>query len=329
MANDKRRRILAIAHHEYRAAVRSRILVVLLGILIVATAGSVIIASAEYASRLADYQAYLAAAEANGVTQIAPSPLAPLSLLRGAFEYIEIIGGVIAITLGYLTVSRERANRTLPLIMSRPVTSGELAAGSLLGALAVITTLVAATTAVAVVSVGLVGRDWINLAQGGKLLLAFIAAIIYMATFYGVGAYAAASSKNTANGLMVALGIWLVVVLILPQIGDTLDADNQVPGGLFAALGLGHDGEVAILSHFSAYETIRGSIEAASLAKHFERFAFAMTDVKERFRTLSLPDLFFQVRFSIGWLLIYAAALPIALTHSFRKQPTIPQGETR
>ena len=41
---------------------------------------------------------------------------------------------------------------------------------------------------------------------------------------------------------MVALGIWLVVVLILPQIGDTLDADNQLPGGLFAALGLGHDG---------------------------------------------------------------------------------------
>lgn len=328
MASDRRRRILTIARHEYRAAVRSRILVVLLGILIVATAGSVVIASAEYASRLADYEAYRAAAQASGLAQIAPSPLAPLSLLRGAFEYIEIIGGVIAITLGYLTVSRERANRTLPLILSRPVTSGELAAGNLLGALAVITTLVAATTAVAVVSVGLVGHDWLTLGQAGKLLLAFVAAILYMTTFYSLGAATAASSRVTTNGLMMALGIWLVVVLILPQIGDTLDADNQLPGGLFAALGLGHDGEVQILTHFTTYETIRGSIEAASFAKNFERFAFAMTDVKERFRSLSLPDLFFQVRFSVGWILIYAAALPMALTRSFRRQPSIPRGET-
>src|SRR3990172_11547124 len=81
------------------------------------------------------------------------SPLAPLSLLRGAMEHLEIMGAVIAIALGYLTVSRERANRTLPLIMSRPVSSGELATGSLLGALGVIATLVATPAAVGVLSV--------------------------------------------------------------------------------------------------------------------------------------------------------------------------------
>jgi ABC-type transport system involved in multi-copper enzyme maturation permease subunit len=327
MANSAPRRILAIAHHEYRAAVRSRILVVLLGILVAVTAGSVIIASAEYASRLADYQAYRDAAVAGGVTQIAPSPLAPLSLLRGAMEYLEIIGAVIAIALGYLTVSRERANRTLSLIMSRPVTSGELATGSLLGALAVIATLVATTAAVGVLSVGLVGHDWINGGQGLKLLLAYAASILYMGAFYCLGAIATAKSTVSTNGLMIALGVWLVVVLVLPQIGDTLDADNQIPGGLFAALGLGHNGEVQILTHFTTYETVRTSIEAASFAKHFERFAFAMTDVKERFRTLSLPDLFFQVRSSIIWILLYAAALPIIMRRSFRNQPSIPQGE--
>jgi ABC-2 type transport system permease protein len=328
MANSARHRILAIARHEYRAAARSRILVVLLGILIAVTAGSVIIASAEYASRLADYQAYVDAAVAGGVTQIAPSPLAPLSLLRGAMEYLEIIGAVIAIALGYLTVSRERTNRTLPLIMSRPVTAGELATGSLLGALGLIATLVATTAAVGVLSVGLVGHDWITAGQAVKLLLAYAAAILYIGAFYCLGAIATAKSKVSTNGLMVALGVWLVVVLVLPQIGDTLDADNQVPGGLFSALGLGHDGEVQILTHFTTYETIRTSIEAASFAKAFERFAFAMTDVKERFRGLSLGGLFFEVRSSIAWLVLYAAALPIAMRRSFRKQPSIPQGDT-
>ncbi len=319
-------RVLVIARHEYRAAVRSRILIVLLGILVVATAASVFIASAEYAGRLADYQAYRAAAEAGGVARIAPSPLAPLSLLRGAMEYLEIIGAVVAIALGYLSVSRERSNRTLPLLLSRPVTPTELAAGNLLGALGVIATLVAVTAVVAMLCVGFIGHDWLNGIQLFKLALAYVAAVAYMGVFYCVGAIAAAKSKVAITGLMIALGIWLVVVLVLPQIGDTLDADNQIPGGLFAALGLGHDGEVRILAHFTTYETIRTSIETASFAKHFERFAFAMTDVKERFRSLSLPDLFFQVRTDIAWILAYSIVLVIGLLRAFRKQPTVPQG---
>jgi ABC-type transport system involved in multi-copper enzyme maturation permease subunit len=327
--SDSTNRIMALADHEYRSAVRSKTLIVLLGILIAVTAVSVYIASVDYASQLADYEAYRTAAQASGLARIAPSPLAPLSLLRGAMEYLEIIGAVIAITLGYLTVSRERANRTLPLIRSRPVTSGELATGSLLGALRVIATLVAVTAIVGIVGVGTIGHDWINATQALELLLAYIAAIVYMSAFYCLGAIATARSRVAANGLMIALGIWLVVVLVLPQIGDTMDADNQIPGGLFKALGLGHDGEVQILTHFTTYERIRTWTEEASLAKHFERFAFAMTDVKERYRPFSLPWLLGQTRNDIGWLIAYFAALFAGLRRSFRRQPTIPQGGTQ
>ena len=119
----RRARVLAIAKHEYRAAVRSRILLVLIVLLIAVTAASVYIASAGYAATLAEYETYRAAAQAQGLNRIAPSPLAALSLLRGTLEYLEIIGAVIAISLGYLSVSRERVNRTLPLIRTRPVTA--------------------------------------------------------------------------------------------------------------------------------------------------------------------------------------------------------------
>lgn len=323
--NESRNRILTIARHEYRSAVRSRILLVLLSILVVVTAVSVLIASAEYASRLADYQAYVDAATTNGLARIAPSPLAPLSLLRGAIEYLEIIGAVISIALGYLAVSRERSNRTLPLIMSRPVASKELALGSLLGAVGVIATLVATTALVGLLSVGLVGHDWPNGIQALKLVLAYGASILYMAAFYCLGAIATSRSKVATNGLMLALGVWLVVVLVLPQIGDTLDADNQIPGGLFSALTLGHDGEVQILTHFKTYETIRTSIEAASFAKHFERFAFAMLDVKERFRTLSMPQLFNEVRSSIIWVFVYSIGFIAAMLRSFRTHQSSPK----
>ncbi len=327
--SDSTNRIIALAHHEYRSAVRSKILIVLLGILIAVTTVSVYIASVDYASKLADYQAYVDAAKTSGLSRIAPSPLASLSLLRGAFEYLEIIGAVIAIALGYLTVSRERANRTLPLIRSRPVTSGELATGSLLGAVGVITTLVGVSAVVGVVGVGVIGHDWINLSQALQLFLAYIASIVYMCAFYCLGAIATAKSRVAANGLMIALGIWLLVVLVLPQIGDTMDADNQIPGGLFKALGLGHNGEVQILTHFTTYERIRTWTEEASLAKHFERFSFAMSDVKERYRPFNLPWLLGQTRNDIGWLIAYAAVLYAGLRRTFKRQPTIPHGGTQ
>ncbi len=319
-------RIWTLAHHEYRAAVRSRVLLSLLAILVVTTTVSIYIAAVDYRSQLADYDAYVAAARSNGLQQIAPSPLQLLSLLRGAMEYVEIIGAVIGITLGYLTVSRERSSGTVPLVRTRSVTSGELAAGSALGALGIIATLIAVTAAVAVLGLGVIGNDWIDGPQALKLLLGFTAAIVYMLSFYCLGVIATSRARVAANGLMVALGIWLVVVLVTPQIGDTLDADNQVPGGLFAALGLGRSGEDHVLAHFSTYETVRTTIETTSLAKHFERFAFAMTDVKDKYRGFSLRHLLSIKHSEIEWMVLYIAALGFAFARSFRHQPSTPQG---
>jgi len=319
-------RVATLARHEYRAAVRSRVLLALLVIVVITTTASVYVAAVDYASQLADYRAYVAAANANGIQQVAPSPLQLLSLLRGAMEYLEIIGAIIGITLGYLSIARERSSGTLPLLASRPVSSTELAAGSALGALALITTLVAVTAAVAVLSLGIIGNDWVSGEQALKLGLAYVASIVYLGTFYCLGAILTARSRVAANGLMLALGIWLVVVLVLPQIGDTLDPDNQVPGGLFSALTLDKPQEDLVLSHFSTYETIRTNIETASLAKHYERFAFAMTDVKEKYRGLTLGQLLHVKRSDIEWMLLYAFALGVALVRSFRRQLVNPRG---
>lgn len=323
----RRRSVTTLARHEIRAAIRSRILVVLLGILVTVTTISVLIAAADYRSQVADYQNYVASATAGGVTKIAPSPLRPLSLLRSSVEYLEIIGAVIAITLGYLSVARERANRTFTLLRSRPVTAGEQALGSLLGAMAILATLVVVTMAVGVITTGLVGNDWINSGQAVKLLLATAAGVLYMTVFYCVGAAATAWSRNPAIGLMIALGIWLVVVMILPQLGDTLDADNQIPGGLFSALGLNRADETTILNHFHVYETTRIGIEEASFEKHYERFAFAMTDVLDKYKDFTLRQLLREKWHDIAWLLAYPTVALTALWASFRHQPTITTGD--
>ncbi len=319
-------RTLTLAKHEYRAALRSRIFLALLAILGVVTIASIYIASVTHRSQVADYQAYKAAAIASGLPRIAPSPLAPMSLLRGALEYLQIVGAVIAITLGFLSVSRERSNRTLALLRSRPVSAGELATGTLLGAVAIIATLVAATAAIGVACIGIIGNDWLSPPEYLQLLLAFLAAVIYMTGMYALGVFATARTKNATNGLFIALCVWLVIVLVFPQIGDTLDSDNQVPGGLFKALGLNRADETTVLTHFSIFETIRTRIEYVSFAQHFQRFAFAMADVKERYRPLGLGGLMARVWTDLAWVLAWPALLISAQRRALRKQPTISQG---
>jgi ABC-2 type transport system permease protein len=318
--------VFTLARHEFRSAVRSRVLGALLITLLAVTAVSILVGTFDYRTQLADYQAYRDAAVAAGITKVAPLPLAPLSLLRGAIEYLEIVGAVIAIALGYLSVARERGNRTLALIRSRPVSTGQLALGTALGAIGLISTLVVATGLMAVLALGVVGGDWIGAAEALKLAIVCIASIVYMTAFYCLGAMLAARSRVLANALVGALVVWLAVVLIIPQIGDTLDADNQVPGGLFASLNVDKAHEKAIIADFGTYERIRTDLEQVSLAKHYERFAFAGLDVKASYRGASVPTLIVHKLADLAWLVAAAALLGAGMWWSFRRQPALPRG---
>jgi ABC-type transport system involved in multi-copper enzyme maturation permease subunit len=320
-------RVRTLAHHELRAATRSRLLVVLASILVLVTVVSVYVGAVDYRSQIADYNAYLKAAAASGVTQLPPPPLRLLTLLRGAMEYLEIVGAVIGVALGYLSVTRERAGRTLALLRTRPVSTGELAAGNLLGAAAVLGILLATTAVAAVACLGIIGHGWVGAGQAVQLLLAYLAALIYLLTFYCLGVIATARSRVAANGLILALAVWLAVVLVLPQIGDTLDADNQVPGGLFAALGLDLSGETAVLRHFTLYENIRTGLEEISLTKHFERFAFAMTDIPNEYQGFSLGQLLAAKRNDIIWLVVGVLALSAGLLRSLGRQTVTTGGQ--
>jgi ABC-2 type transport system permease protein len=319
--------ILPHAGHDYRAAVRNRILAALLLTVLVVTTVSVLVAAFDYQTKIDDYERYKAAAAAAGVTNVAPLPLRPLQLLRSVVEYIEIVGAVIAIALGYLSVARERGNRTVWLLRSRPVSPGELTFGPALGAIGLIATLVIVTAVIAVVSIGIWGHDWITAEQLVKVALWCVASIVYMGAFYCLGAIMTARSRVLANGLVAALVVWLVVVLIIPQIGDTMDPDNQVPGGLFSALNLDKDHENRVLAKFTTYEAMRNDVESMSFAKHYERFSFAMLDVKDKYRGMSISQLARTTKGDIAWMLVASVALVAALRMTVGRSPVHLPGE--
>ena len=318
--NNRSGPVLTLAAHEYRSAVRSRVLGLLIISMVLVTAGSITIAAYDFQAQLADYKAYLDQAAASGVGAALPPQLFPLQLLRGVIEYVQIIGAVIAIGLGYLSVARERSGKTLQLISVRPVRTRDLFFGRLLGAGALIATIVAATAFISVLLIGLVGGHWLNAGELLRVAITFTAAVAYMLMFYALGFWLTARSKSLANGLVAALVVWLAVVLIIPQIGDTMDPDNQVPGGLFAALQVKKADEKQVLAHFKTYETVRNTLEATSLTKHFERGTFAVTGIKDKYNGKSLGFIAGDKRSDIAWFAFYGALMSALMWAGLKRE---------
>ncbi len=321
--------MMTLAGHDYRSAARNRVLAALLVTLLIVTTVSVLIAAFDYQTKLDAYREYRKAAEVAGIQNVAPLQIKPLQLMRPVVEYIEFVGGVIAIALGYLSVARERGNRTLWLLRTRPVSTGELTFGPALGALGLIATLVFSTAGIGVVSIGIWGHDWLNGEELLRLAIWCVASIVYMGIFYCLGAALTAISRVLANGLVAALVVWLVVVLIIPQIGDTMDPDNQLPGGLFKSLNLDKSHETRVLAKFSTYERLRNDLEETSFAKQYERFSFAILEikVKDKFRDTSIGYVIDATRRNIEWLALYAVVMAGFLYWTVRRSTAHPRGE--
>jgi ABC-2 type transport system permease protein len=112
---------------------RNRFLAVLVAFLVIAVTVSTIVAATAFRVSLADYEAYLEALRRSGssVTPAAPT-LFPLQLLRGGIEYVELIGALFAVVLGYGTVAKERQRGTAELLFSRPIGRYTVAGGKIL-----------------------------------------------------------------------------------------------------------------------------------------------------------------------------------------------------
>jgi ABC-type transport system involved in multi-copper enzyme maturation permease subunit len=283
-----------IAKKDVRDMRRSGLFITLLVGLCVLILASIIVSSVAFHSQVADYQNYLDALKAAGSTATpANAPeFYPLQQLIGGIEYLEIIGALLAIVIGYGIITKEKSRGTLLLLLSRPLRSKDVAVGKLV-ALAVTWLVFSAVIGLGMVIILLViggaqiaGLDYIRIAETVAL------SAVYLFFWSALGLGLAAWAKQPSTALIIGLVLWLVVVLILPQIGDTMDPDNQVPGGLFNSLQVARPQQHDIMAHFSGYENGRNDIESASVEKHFERATFGFTGIKPIYNQQSLGYVF-------------------------------------
>jgi ABC-type transport system involved in multi-copper enzyme maturation permease subunit len=303
--------LATIAAKDIRDASRDRFVFIVT--LFLAVGAAVALVSGAIALRT-DAATYAAARETllalgKPVDQIAAPEFYPLKLLRGAVEQIGIVGAAIAILIGYRAAASERGRQTLALILTRPIRRWQFLAGKLAAGLALLGLGLLTVLTVLAVMVHLASGVGLSAADLPRLALTWVAVWLYTACFFLVGFILTLTLRKTATALLLAFAVWLTLVLVAPQIGDTLDPDNQVAGGVFKSLGIAKPDQVAIMKQFSTYETLRDGIEQASVTKHFERFTFAVLGIKDTYTGVPLDQFLIEKKGDLIWIFLTALGL--------------------
>lgn len=276
--------IIEIAKKEISDAFRNKLFLSILVMLLVLTIVSIILGSYQVKIAMDNYNNSISFLQSLGKAELPPMPkLNPISASKGFVNYIGMVGALLAIVLGNTAISKEYKNGTMKLILSRGVFRDTFLNGKLLGNLAIlagITVLTGIITFVALVAIGGVALTTYDVI---RLLLFFGMSFLYMTFFTVLSMGIATVSTKGSRALLITVIVWLVLSFVLPQIGDTMDMDNQIPGGFFSSMGMSRDQEHQVLKQFKFYETLRDGVEEMSPTKHYERISYALLNVKPGF----------------------------------------------
>lgn len=277
-----------VARKELLDIRRNRFLGALLLFMLIVVIASVVVAAAQFRVTADQYRVYVDALRQSGSTAIPTvQQLFPLRLLRGGVEYLELIGALFAIVIGYGMIAKERHQATMELLFSRPISRYAAGGGKILALAVLWLAAVACIFGIVAGALVMVGGAPLSVLDLLRLLIAAIATWIYLLLWSCIAMGLASSTRHLSTGLVAALVLWLVVVLVIPQIGDTMDPDNQVPGGLFKSLQIAKADETAVLAHFASFDAVRNGIEVSSVTKHFERLTFAFLGIKDQFNGMA------------------------------------------
>ncbi len=310
--------LITIAAKDVRDAVRDRFLLIVTGFLILAALTALITGAIALSTDVATYEAAKASLLALGksAASIKPPEFYPMRLLRGAVEQIEIVGSAIAILIGFRAAAAERGRQTLALILTRPLRRWQFTGGKIVAGLGLLTLGLGVVMALCAVllhlmsGVGLTGNDL------GRIGLVWAVSVVYMASFFLAAFVLTLHLPRPSTALLIAFTLWLVIVLVAPQIGDTMDPDNQVAGGVFKALSISRPDQLEIMKTYAGFEAVRNGIEVASITKHFERFAFAVLGIKATYTGLPLGPILTEKALDALWIILAAlglASLALAL----------------
>lgn len=132
---------------------------------------------------------------------------------------IQVVLSLLALLLAYDTISGERERGTLAVMLSNPVPRHHVLLGKLLGGMVTISLPLMAGVLVGLLVIltsGLVALDSDAWARIGLMLLY---SLFYLSAVFMLGILVSSRTERSATSLVILLFIWVVVVMLMPNIG--------------------------------------------------------------------------------------------------------------
>jgi ABC-2 type transport system permease protein len=210
--------IATIASHQVLSLRRQRVFLALLVTLLTMTALAGVLGWSSHQTIIRVYDEAVKLLASTG-KPAPPNPflLKPtLSLLSNMVVYIPLIGALLALILGHLSIVDDETNGTGRLVFSRQITRTSYVLGKIASAAAVLAVVLAASLLVSVASL-LVVNHTIAVGDFGRLGLFYALSWLYLMVFALIGMVTVLMTRRRSIALLSAMGAWLVITFVIPQ----------------------------------------------------------------------------------------------------------------
>lgn len=208
-----------VARQHVRMLSRSHTFALMLGVLLVMTALSGYIGWSSHSTITRIYEETVRTLRAAG-KPVPPNPFATqprLSLLNNMVIYLPLIGALLAIVIGHMSISEDRQAGVARIIFTRPVRRSSYFWGKLVGSTLAIASMMAACLVLSVVTVSFINAAVPTSSELLRLALFYGLSGLYLLLFTLVGALGALLTRSRSMGLFAAVAVWVLVTFATPQ----------------------------------------------------------------------------------------------------------------
>ncbi len=210
--------IATVASHQVLSLRRQRVFLAMLATLLTMTALAGVLGWSSHQTIVRVYDEAVKLLASTG-KPAPPNPflLKPtLSLLSNMVVYIPLIGALLALIVGHLSIVDDETNGTGRLVFSRQISRTSYVLGKIVSAAIVLAIVLTASLAVSVAALLVVNRT-IAGADLGRLVMFYALSWLYLMVFALIGMVTVLMTRRRSIALLSAMGAWLVITFVIPQ----------------------------------------------------------------------------------------------------------------
>jgi ABC-type transport system involved in multi-copper enzyme maturation permease subunit len=208
-----------IARQHLRLLSRSQTFLLMLVVLLGMTALSGFIGWASHSTILRVYNDTVKTLTAAG-KPAPPNPFAykpRLSLLNNMTIYVPLIGALLAILIGNMSITGDRQAGVTRVIFSRPVLRSSYFWGKVAGSAVAGAVIMAACLLLSVIGLTLINHGLPTASELVRLTLFYALSGLYLLLFALIGIVAALLTRSHSLGLFAAVAVWALITFATPQ----------------------------------------------------------------------------------------------------------------